>query len=279
MKRVSLLLAGVIGVSSAASFVAQAAAADVSAGCAVYVAHAERLDDAGSRYAFALQTFADGRTVTGTLALFTQGARYDVPFASALAPGISAGGTPSPVVVQFPGPVRLDGAYVAVAGGERCSAPYQPWVGSDNDAVRIGSVMTGRPRPPRLPDDVSPNRARWDAFRTLAAAAAAPLSAGAPVTLAPLACKQPARAATTVHAAEPDVPTQAINRGASGVARVLVLLDARGALTGAQVVSSSLDRALDASALDAAKRAEFRPAIFRCEAVAGAYIFTVGFGF
>src|SRR5665213_2339558 len=48
--------------------------------------------------------------------------------------------------------------------------------------------------------------------------------------------------------------------------------------TGTSLLRSSGDRFLDQAAVDAVKRSEFRSATFRCEPVAGAFVFTVSFG-
>jgi|GEM_PF-4861536 len=53
---------------------------------------------------------------------------------------------------------------------------------------------------------------------------------------------------------------------------------AGSAVTGTSLLRSSGDRFLDQAAVDAVKRSEFRSATFRCEPVAGAFVFTVSFG-
>jgi len=77
---------------------------------------------------------------------------------------------------------------------------------------------------------------------------------------------------SVTHAVEPEIT----DPGVSGTVRVAIALDARGQVRGARVLSSP-SATLNGSAVSAASRSEFTPAIFRCVAVPSAYPFGIGY--
>jgi TonB family protein len=58
---------------------------------------------------------------------------------------------------------------------------------------------------------------------------------------------------------------------------VRVQIDAKGAITGAAVESSSGNPAVDAIALDAAKQSTYRPARFACQPERSSHVIRVDF--
>jgi TonB family protein len=71
----------------------------------------------------------------------------------------------------------------------------------------------------------------------------------------------------------PDVRAQMTN----GIARILVHLDARGAILDANVAASTGNTSLDLIALGMAKNATYSPAYAACKPVAGEYTFSAKF--
>jgi hypothetical protein len=86
----------------------------------------------------------------------------------------------------------------------------------------------------------------------------------------PVSCAHPFVLPAVKQAVEPHAPADA----SGGTVRVAVALDARGSVRFARVLSSP-SVTLNASAMSAATRSEYSPAIFRCAAVPSAYPFGV----
>jgi protein TonB len=102
----------------------------------------------------------------------------------------------------------------------------------------------------------------------------APPATPAPPT--PLACAHPNVAATTLQAAEPEIPQMAQQQGITGTVTVVVSLDTTGHVTNARVQSSP-SALLNNAALTAAKQSRFQPAIENCKPIAADYTFLVEF--
>lgn len=103
------------------------------------------------------------------------------------------------------------------------------------------------------------------------------LALGNPQPLEPAPCARPYAAPMTKHVFEPMTPVAAAEKGIGGLVKVNVILDDRGVPQSVSMASSP-SALLDASALDAAKRTEYAPAIFRCKPVPSAYQFVVSYG-
>ena len=65
----------------------------------------------------------------------------------------------------------------------------------------------------------------------------------------------------------PDYPADARERGATGIARIIVAVDDRGNATGFRIWDSSGDSTLDLASLDAARRSTYAPAVCACHPV------------
>ena len=115
-----------------------------------------------------------------------------------------------------------------------------------------------------------------------AAPASAPPATPAPPpptpkpTPTPLACAHPNVQATTLQAAEPDMPQIAQQQGISGTVTIQVSLDTTGHVTAAKVLSTP-SALLNNAALQAARNSKFQPAIQDCKAIAADYTFLVEF--
>ncbi|MGD0051628.1 MAG: TonB family protein [Vulcanimicrobiaceae bacterium] len=90
------------------------------------------------------------------------------------------------------------------------------------------------------------------------------------------ACARPNLAATTIHAAMPDVPPMAAQQGISGVVQVEVSLDANSHIVALKIYSSP-SALLNAAALAAARQSSFQTAIVNCTPIAVDYLFSVEF--
>jgi TonB family protein len=87
-------------------------------------------------------------------------------------------------------------------------------------------------------------------------------------------CSAPAAIA---DAAPADLPAIAAGQHVTGITGVLIVLDARGRLTGQSVLASSGNRYLDRAALAAARLSRFRAEVRDCAPVGGTYAFVVDF--
>ena len=98
-----------------------------------------------------------------------------------------------------------------------------------------------------------------------------------PQVLEPATCARRYSAPMTKHAVEPDVPRAAAQQGITGLVKVNVMLDERGVPQSARIASSP-SALLNASALDAARRSEYAPAVFLCKPIPSAYQFVISYG-
>lgn len=97
------------------------------------------------------------------------------------------------------------------------------------------------------------------------------LTVGNPQPLEPASCAKPYVLPAVQAAVEPMTPE---NTRDTGIVRVAVALDARGAVRSARVVASP-SKMLNVSAVSAAARSEYTGAVFRCEPVPSGYEFAV----
>jgi TonB family protein len=93
----------------------------------------------------------------------------------------------------------------------------------------------------------------------------------------PLACAQPYQLAHVVKAEQPVYPESAKFVHATGTALVRVDVLEDGSVAHTSLFRSSGNQALDVSAIKAATASSYAPALFRCNPIAGAYIFRVEF--
>ncbi len=91
------------------------------------------------------------------------------------------------------------------------------------------------------------------------------------------ACDRPNVEARTLTVVEPDMPTIAVQEGATGEVGIRVDLSATGSVVGTAIERSSGNAALDAAARDAAQRSTFAPEIDDCMARGGTCLFHVDF--
>lgn len=91
------------------------------------------------------------------------------------------------------------------------------------------------------------------------------------------ACAVPYAFARTTQKAEADYPAVAREARVMGTATVRVDLDETGRVVQARVFRSSGNSSLDDEALNAATRSRYAPETFRCQGLAGSYLFVVDF--
>ncbi len=119
------------------------------------------------------------------------------------------------------------------------------------------------------------------ALATPSPAPSAPPTASPQPSPAP---EEPSRACPIVNSpvlittyVRPDYPDIARMQGATGTALVVVTVDEQGIVRVASVYKSSGNAALDNSALTAARRSSYQPAIANCLAVPAQYLFRADF--
>jgi outer membrane biosynthesis protein TonB len=210
------------------------------------------------RYAVYLAA-TDGNNVSGMLALYSGAIRYDVPFHDLVADDGRNSTKPTVIVVKFPAPVAIESAVVSALdtgnGNTHCSIPFAPWT--------VEAAQGTEPAPKRTME--------W--FRG-AVAAAEIVAAPAPVN-DPRPCATPDRAGRTVKAYEPET---AENFTLKGDVVVVVTIDEKDHLIGAEILESSGSGDMDNIAVGAAMRSQFAGATFRCRPIVGEYRFVVSFG-
>ena len=102
------------------------------------------------------------------------------------------------------------------------------------------------------------------------------LSLADPQPVEPASCAQPYVSPVAIHAVEPYIPAIAIQERIQGTVRVGVSLDERGMPLSTRIITSP-SVVLNASALNAARRSQYRGAVFRCKPVPSGYEFTVDY--
>jgi hypothetical protein len=222
--------------------------------------HLRELDDTHTRYAVSFGAFETGRA-SGVVALWAGDRRYDVSFRNAVAvDSRDRTSLPTPVVVRFAAPTVVDGAVVTSIEEGGALRPCEPWF----------SPWVARPR--RGPDLTTPDDRRAQE-RFLASARATDAVDAPPAVSDPKSCTAPDRPPRTVYAAQPTAP----RFGATGLAVVLVVLDAADKIVATRIQRSTGDPRVDAAALSAARASEFQGEVFRCRHIVGSYLFTVQF--
>ncbi|MBC5810942.1 MAG: TonB family protein [Candidatus Eremiobacteraeota bacterium] len=93
----------------------------------------------------------------------------------------------------------------------------------------------------------------------------------------PKTCAVPYAPARTIATAQANYPALAIVQGATGTVVTRVDLDDRGAIVGATVTRSSGNFQLDTEGKRASTNSRYSPETFRCQAIAGSYLFVVEF--
>jgi protein TonB len=150
---------------------------------------------------------------------------------------------------------------VAVASGSPDEPRAQTGLGNGppGPATSGGPEEAGAPGPPEAIPTVAP-----------------PTSELLPTP--PPACAKPDVAAHVIGAVEPEIPETARALGqATGVVNVRVDLSESGSVLGVAVAKSAGNGALDAAALDAARRSTYAAAIEDCRPQPGSYLFRVEF--
>jgi TonB family protein len=92
-----------------------------------------------------------------------------------------------------------------------------------------------------------------------------------------LACAEPYAIPRTLLAAPANYPPEARAAGQTGLVIVAVDLGPNGAVENTNIVSSTAIDTLTQEAVKAAKATKYAPELFRCQAVAGTYLFRVGY--
>jgi TonB family protein len=242
--------------------------------CSAYVGRVDALDATNARYAIALFTHDGTHPVSGTLSLYHADDRYDVHFTDVTAADPrDRDATPSAIVVQFETPVAVEGALAVTSEPAGC-APSEPWRPGSPVTGRIGSVIIGvAGSAPPGPPPSNPDDTLWARFR--AAASTAVALASDPVVREPhVDCARANIPATTALVVNPAQLEAARARYTSGVADVLVTLDATGAVVKTRIERSSGSIDIDRGAMNAVVASRFRTATFHCRSYGGRYIFT-----
>jgi len=163
-----------------------------------------------------------------------------------------------PPAVHRARPIRIHAPHaVAHAGG--ASEPANTHTVGD---VRDGVPNARSPLPGPGAAEIGPSAAP---------AAATPSPRPTPT---PLSCARPNVPATTLRAAEPELPPLA--QGVSGTVGVVVSLDAQSHIVATRVQSSP-SALLNSAALAAARGSVFRTEVRNCEPIAADYLFSVEF--
>ncbi len=249
-------LATIVALGLSAACLAPVAAADTPLSATTWcpiMPLVTDLDGARTRYAVALSG-VNGGPASGTLSLYSGDQRFDVPFANVTVVATNdATSVPTPIVVRFAAPTKLDGATMTRAG--TCELPFSPW--TPNTKQR-GAVPL--PETPFL----------------RAARAATPVDAPQPTTDA-LTCAKPYAEHGDHFAPKPQWPRIAEQQMAFGTIDLLVVVNANGSLFGTRVDRSAGTPTFDATALAWVGNSRFDPEIFRCRPVAGAYHYAITF--
>jgi hypothetical protein len=239
--------------------------------CGLKIAVLDILDGTatGRTFAVALQATGGMGKASGSLAFYVGDDRYEARFHDIVAPGPDQSlNLATPLVVQFPAAVGIDGAYVA-----SLDAPTP-------GACDIGNVWspTTLPRMASGPMVVSPpfDRVRFDAEAALLPRTLAVLAARDPHP----SCANPYQPPRTLQAAQPDYPEIARLQGDSGRYIEAVTVDPTGGVADVHLYAATArNHLLEVEALHSAQSSTFQAGLFRCKPVYGTYFFTVTFSY
>jgi TonB family protein len=159
-----------------------------------------------------------------------------------------------PIVYRFPPGFTVESAYVATLGRQHCMI-FSPWV---------SPYIVLQP----------PTEAERAAFVETATQSGVSDAGESTLVTAP-ACAHPNGAAEVVHPAMPDYPFAAARMEQTGTAQIFVWVLPNGAVANSGIYKSSGVASLDSSSLVAATQSTYKAQIYRCEAVAGEYLFRV----
>ena len=212
-------------------------------------------------YVIELEALGDKSTVvSGTLALFSADARYDIPFAAALALGTTDKRPPGTIVVRLPSSVRLERGYVATLR---------------NPDVARCLPLTREVRP----SPVGPRMPTWFVSLLERSQDVHMIDSPAPRKEALARCDQQDRAASAKRLAEPAAPPQVDTVQPSGDGSldvpVVVVLSDDGSVLSARPARPSRWPALDAAAVEAARQSAYQPQIVRCRPEGGEYLVVI----
>jgi TonB family protein len=275
----ALIVTGLLVGGSAGARTARAATPMAAAAlCPVFVGRIDNLDGIGTRYAIGLVTYGAAGSTSGSLAIYSNDLRYEVPFKDIRAVDpTDPHAKPQPLVIRFKQPVIIDAAVVDALGTpvKACPTPYQPWT-KNGLAPVIGHELAARRGVSVDPAVVAPNDvfhedALWKTFDADAARVTA-LDAD-DATLATTACSTGSERPVMVQAGDVDIPATFV--GHTVIVAALVTIGSNGALISSAIVGSSGNRELDRNVLNAAKHGSFKGGRFRCVPAAGSYLFTV----
>ena len=138
-------------------------------------------------------------------------------------------------------------------------------------------AQTGYLDDPDAENDAAERATRVEAQRALDGAASATPTTLQATASAPLTCAEPFRPASVNKPFQASYPLAAQFARVTGKTFVLVEVAPAGDVAGAFVVGTSGSRDLDEAARAAAEKTTYRAERFRCDAVAGSYLFQVDF--
>jgi TonB-like protein len=210
------------------------------------------VDGAATTYLVTLDPpAADAKVAaSGAVSLFTREDRYDVPFHDAdirRHQGSEYAGTV--LAVRFPAPVRLEGGYVSslTSPGTVQCAPRDPFM----------PTVEHKPEPPAAP----------------APSTSVNIDAPMPVSDPMPACAVYYAQASTVKTAPLQTPSIVQMNGDRQIAFARVRIAPNGSVISATIARPSHSSLFDDAVVHAAERSTYTPAIFRCVAVGGDYLF------
>ncbi|MGD1067605.1 MAG: hypothetical protein ABR975_12380, partial [Vulcanimicrobiaceae bacterium] len=207
-----VIATGLLVGGAAGTRTARAAAAMTSADlCPVFVGRIDNLDGIGTRYAIGLVKYGAPGSASGSVALYSNDLRFEVPFKDIrTVDPTDPHAKPQPLVIRFTRPVTIDSAVVDALGApvKACTTPYQPWtknglapvIGHELAARRGVSVDPGV----TAPNDVFHEDALWKTFDADATRATA-IDAG-DGTLAITACSTVSERPVMLQAGDVDIP-------------------------------------------------------------------------
>jgi TonB family protein len=253
-----------VAISSIASAQTAAPAASAPQFCPISVSVRE-IKGHDDEAVFTLWADDTAGRATGSIAAYAGNLLFHVTFINVVAADDrDTGHPPTPIVVRFDAPTRIDSAYVTSLAGGDCPI-HSPFVRAE---------LANYPRNPHRPVSVYPSWTKVMQTVLSQAAALTPAPAGTPETVEAPACAKPYVAASAVRAVPPISP---LGNSYSGVVAIDLAVSESGSVLGTRVDKSSRQKFVDEAAVTAAAESRFAPQIYRCQPISGTYLFFTKF--
>jgi hypothetical protein len=211
--------------------------------------------------AFSLWTDDGGAGLaSGDIAVYVDNERYRVPVVDAVAADeLDTKHPPTVTVVRFVKPVTVSSAYLATLDGMTCPV-HRPYV----------DARLERDRPDYSQYRIESFAPDWTGTIQRLAAAATPVTAPTPETVAAPACARPYVASRIAEKAPTGKPAGVPFNGALIVG---LSLNADAAVSGARMIAATRNPRYNEAAAGAALQSKYVAEIYRCEPVASAATF------